>query len=83
MESLILWAGDQCLEGAYFLLAIEWFPEEEIVVAQPPGGPEYDYARVFLCKQRLVFDIMGYWWCKQGSASEACPQPNMSDLVGT
>ena len=77
LESLILWAGDHCLEGAHSVLASELFPEERIIVAQPPGSDVYEYARVFLCKQRLVFDFMGYWWYKQGDESAACPQPHV------
>ena len=83
LESLILYAGDHCLQGAHFVLARELFPEEEIIVAEPPSTCVYNYARVFLCKQRLVFDFMGYWWYKQGDLSMgACPQPSLSDLVG-
>ena len=75
LESLILWAGEDCLEGAHSVLASELFPEEEIVVAPPPPGSCIDkHACVFLCKQRLVFAFMGYWWyTREGDAMAACP----------
>ena len=75
---MILWSGEDFLENAHYVLACEMFPEEQLAVAVPPGD---DHHRVFLCKQRLVFDFMGYWWHKQGHPDGACPQPTMSDLV--
>ena len=83
LDSIIMFAADDVLVDAHFVLATELFPEEEIEVARPPGSADYDYAWVFLCKQRLAFDSQGYCHHKQGSgAGFACPQPNLSDLVG-
>ena len=45
--------------------------------------PGDNYSRVFLCKQHLVFDFLGYWWHKQGDPDGACPQPSLSDLEYT
>lgn len=61
LDSMIIFGGDDALEDAHFVLATQLFPEEQVVLAQPPGGPEYEYSHVFRCKQRLVFDIQGYW----------------------
>ena len=84
LESMILFAGNDILEDVHFVLATQLFPDEQIVLGRPPNTPGHHHARVFLCKQCLVFDSQGYWYHKRGiSASFACPQPNLSDLVGT
>ena len=78
LESILLWAGERFLENATFVCACELFPDEQIVVGADPRGTYH--SRVFLCKQRLVFDFCGYWFHKQGEADAVCPQPNLSDL---
>ena len=78
LDAMILYAGENFLENAHYVLACELFPQEQIAVAATP--PEDNYTRVFLCKQHVVFDFSGYWWDKQGVATGACPQPNPSDL---
>ena len=78
LESMILWTGERFLENAHFVCACELFPDEQIAVGEAPPGSYH--SRVFLCKQRLVFDFSGYWFHKQGEADAVCPQPNLSDL---
>ena len=88
LDSMIFCGGQEVLEDAQFVLVTELFPEEQIVVAQPPAGAagrhQYcSYPHVLLCKQRLVFDFHAYWYYKRGGASSACPQFNLSDVVNT
>ena len=78
LEAMILWSGEQYLEEAHLMCACEMFPDEQIAVGEAPPGSYYN--RVFLCKQRLAFDFLGYWWDKQGETESVCPQPNLSDL---
>ena len=73
LESMILWSGEGFLENATYECARELFPEEVIALDEFPPGCYYH--RVFLCKQKLVFDFHGYWFHKQGEADAVCPQP--------
>ena len=83
LESRIFFGGEEVLQDAQLVLATQLFPEEQIAVAEPAGPRVYRYPHVLLCKQRLVFDFHAYWYHKRHGASSACPQFNVSDLVGT
>ena len=56
LESMILVGGAVFLEAAEVVLAQELFPEEELAIFEGPGN----HCRVYLCKQHLMLDFIGY-----------------------
>ena len=66
---MVIIGGAGFLEAAEFVLAQELFPEEQIAIVDGPGN----HYRVYLCKQHLMLDFIGYWWYMQHKTADYPP----------